>query len=300
MLPSRSGPLMPRSRSRTWSLLGVIPCSLWLARGEPRGRTQAAGGPGCGPRYCCAAVCQTGPLAARACPHWGTMYRETAHGLVRDAAIARPGGLMDDSLTLLTRANAREILAAFKLDRLGRFQPAGGMAGELSRAPAVSSDPAVRRYRGPARARGCRALPAGRVHRQHAHRRPAACAATRGPAGGGEPSGHDGRHGDLGCPGAPARPEDHRVRTRNPAADSKRPQPTSFRQPVHRKSIGTAARGDQPSAARRGLAHLPGRKHRAGPGGAGGGAAGGLVGQLGIAGPPGARNHGACPSRCPA
>jgi hypothetical protein len=29
---------------------------------------------------------------------------------------------MDDVLTLLTRANAREILAAFKLDRLGRFQ----------------------------------------------------------------------------------------------------------------------------------------------------------------------------------
>jgi len=31
--------------------------------------------------------------------------------------------LMVDNLTLLTRANAREILAAFKLDRLGRFQP---------------------------------------------------------------------------------------------------------------------------------------------------------------------------------
>jgi Acyltransferase len=31
--------------------------------------------------------------------------------------------MMDDVLTLLTRANAREILAAFKLDRLGRFQP---------------------------------------------------------------------------------------------------------------------------------------------------------------------------------
>lgn len=30
---------------------------------------------------------------------------------------------MVDNLTLLTRANAREILAAFKLDRLGRFQP---------------------------------------------------------------------------------------------------------------------------------------------------------------------------------
>ena len=30
---------------------------------------------------------------------------------------------MDDNLTLLTRANAKEILAAFKLDRLGRFQP---------------------------------------------------------------------------------------------------------------------------------------------------------------------------------
>ena len=30
---------------------------------------------------------------------------------------------MDDVLTLLTRANAREMLAAFKLDRLGRFQP---------------------------------------------------------------------------------------------------------------------------------------------------------------------------------
>src|SRR5262245_33404670 len=40
----------------------------------------------------------------------------------RDEAIARHGGLMDDSLTLLTRANAREILAAFKLDRLGCFQ----------------------------------------------------------------------------------------------------------------------------------------------------------------------------------
>jgi Acyltransferase len=31
--------------------------------------------------------------------------------------------LMVDNLTLLTRANAREILAAFKLDRLGSFQP---------------------------------------------------------------------------------------------------------------------------------------------------------------------------------
>lgn len=30
---------------------------------------------------------------------------------------------MDDNLTLLSRANAKEILAAFKLDRLGRFQP---------------------------------------------------------------------------------------------------------------------------------------------------------------------------------
>jgi 1-acyl-sn-glycerol-3-phosphate acyltransferase len=30
---------------------------------------------------------------------------------------------MDDILTLLTRANAREVLAAFKLDRLGCFQP---------------------------------------------------------------------------------------------------------------------------------------------------------------------------------
>ena len=30
---------------------------------------------------------------------------------------------MDDRLTLLTRANAREILAAFKLDRLGRISP---------------------------------------------------------------------------------------------------------------------------------------------------------------------------------
>ena len=30
---------------------------------------------------------------------------------------------MDDSLTLLTRANAKEILAAFKFDRLGCFQP---------------------------------------------------------------------------------------------------------------------------------------------------------------------------------
>jgi hypothetical protein len=66
------------------------------------------------------------------------MYSETAHGLVRDAVIARPGGLMDDSLTLLTRANAREILAAFKLDRLGPLQPlaewlAGFPARRLSR-----------------------------------------------------------------------------------------------------------------------------------------------------------------------
>ena len=30
---------------------------------------------------------------------------------------------MDDNLTLLTRINAKEILAAFKIDRLGRFQP---------------------------------------------------------------------------------------------------------------------------------------------------------------------------------
>jgi hypothetical protein len=35
----------------------------------------------------------------------------------------RPGGVMGDILTLLTRANAREILAAFKLDRLGCLQP---------------------------------------------------------------------------------------------------------------------------------------------------------------------------------
>jgi hypothetical protein len=45
---------------------------------------------------------------------------------------------MDDRLTLLTRANAREILAAFKLDRLGRLQPlaewlAGFPARRLSR-----------------------------------------------------------------------------------------------------------------------------------------------------------------------
>ena len=31
---------------------------------------------------------------------------------------------MDDNLTLLTRSNAREMLAAFKLDRLGRLRPA--------------------------------------------------------------------------------------------------------------------------------------------------------------------------------
>jgi Acyltransferase len=34
------------------------------------------------------------------------------------------GGLMADNLTLLSRANAREMLAAFKLNRLGRLQPA--------------------------------------------------------------------------------------------------------------------------------------------------------------------------------
>jgi hypothetical protein len=34
------------------------------------------------------------------------------------------GGSMDDNLALLTRANAREILAAFKLDGLGRVRPA--------------------------------------------------------------------------------------------------------------------------------------------------------------------------------
>jgi hypothetical protein len=34
-----------------------------------------------------------------------------------------PGGVIGDILSLLTRANAREILAAFKLDRLGRLQP---------------------------------------------------------------------------------------------------------------------------------------------------------------------------------
>src|SRR5262245_21996102 len=47
------------------------------------------------------------------------MYRVWQRG----EAVARPGGMMDDVLTLLTRANAREILAAFKLDRLGCFQP---------------------------------------------------------------------------------------------------------------------------------------------------------------------------------
>ena len=41
--------------------------------------------------------------------------------------------MMVDNLTLLTRANAREILAAFKLDRLGRFQP---LAECLARFPA--------------------------------------------------------------------------------------------------------------------------------------------------------------------
>jgi acyltransferase-like protein len=40
---------------------------------------------------------------------------------------------MDDILTSLTRANAREILAAFKLDRLGRLQP---LADWLARFPA--------------------------------------------------------------------------------------------------------------------------------------------------------------------
>jgi hypothetical protein len=40
---------------------------------------------------------------------------------------------MDDNLTLLTRTNAREILAAFKLDRLGRFQP---LADSLASFPA--------------------------------------------------------------------------------------------------------------------------------------------------------------------
>src|SRR5262245_46961932 len=42
--------------------------------------------------------------------------------MAKDEATARPGGSMDDNLTLLTRANAREILAAFKLDRMRRFQ----------------------------------------------------------------------------------------------------------------------------------------------------------------------------------
>ena len=40
---------------------------------------------------------------------------------------------MDDRLTLLARANAREILAAFRLDRLGRLQP---MAEWLASFPA--------------------------------------------------------------------------------------------------------------------------------------------------------------------
>jgi putative hemolysin len=40
---------------------------------------------------------------------------------------------MEDNLALLTQANAREILAAFKLDRLGRFQ---SLAGWLARFPA--------------------------------------------------------------------------------------------------------------------------------------------------------------------
>jgi hypothetical protein len=41
--------------------------------------------------------------------------------------------MMDDVLTLLTQANAREILAAFKLDRLGPLQP---LADSLARIPA--------------------------------------------------------------------------------------------------------------------------------------------------------------------
>jgi hypothetical protein len=41
--------------------------------------------------------------------------------------------MMDDVLTLLTQANAREILAAFKLDRLGPLQP---LADWLARVPA--------------------------------------------------------------------------------------------------------------------------------------------------------------------
>src|SRR4029453_12469698 len=48
---------------------------------------------------------------------------ETVHGLAEDREIVRPGGSMDDNLTLLTRVNAKEILAAFKFDRLGRSQP---------------------------------------------------------------------------------------------------------------------------------------------------------------------------------
>jgi hypothetical protein len=56
----------------------------------------------------------------------------------RDEVIARTGGSMDDRLAALTRANALEILAAFKLDRLGRFRHlalflAGFPARRLSR-----------------------------------------------------------------------------------------------------------------------------------------------------------------------
>ena len=40
---------------------------------------------------------------------------------------------MDDTLTLLTQANAREILAAFKLDRMRRFQALADWLGHWGR-----------------------------------------------------------------------------------------------------------------------------------------------------------------------
>ena len=109
---------------------------------------------------------------------------------------------MDDTLTLLTRANAQEILAAFKLDRLGRFQP---LAEWLASFPARRLSRQILRFDDLVGQQGLAA--AGRylldeftcsTHIEGQQHVPRLRAAARS----GEPSRHGRRHGDLGCPGA--------------------------------------------------------------------------------------------------
>ena len=185
---------------------------------------------------------------------------------------------MDENLTLLTRVNAKEILAAFKIDRLGRFQP---LAEWLASFPARRLSRQILRFDDLVGKHGLAA--AGRyilddftcsTHiegQQHVPR----CGPLLGVAN------HPGMVDAMAIWVALEHRPDLKIIASERELLQLIPNIRSrllFVDPSKGKSITTAARRSKPSATRWGLAHLPSRNDRTGPVGTGCGFARRLVG----------------------